>query len=137
MFIKDGIAYAGDASPALKICGVRPLADWKLWVRFNTGEAKIYDFKPILNYPAFKPLLDEELFKQVYIDYGIVVWNDGDIDIAPEELYKNGVDSRKSAQDIFSTEDKKLPPSQLCCIGRQFCFVKLQAGLLNTAEQEA
>ena len=97
MFIKDGIAYAGDASPALKICGVRPLADWKLWVRFNTGEAKIYDFKPILNYPAFKPLLDEELFKQVYIDYGIVVWNDGDIDIAPEELYKNGVDSRKSA----------------------------------------
>lgn len=113
MFIKDGIAYAGDASPALKICGVRPLADWKLWVRFNTGEAKIYDFKPMLNYPAFKPLLDEELFKQVYIDYGIVVWNDGDIDIAPEELYKNGVDSRKSAKDIFSKKDKKLPPSQL------------------------
>ena len=69
MFIKDGIAYAGDASPALKICGVRPLADWKLWVRFNTGEAKIYDFKPILNYPAFKPLLDEELHSPIITSF--------------------------------------------------------------------
>ena len=32
-----------------------------------------------------------EVFNSVYIDYGMTVWNDGDIDIAPEELYKNGV----------------------------------------------
>lgn len=38
---------------------------------------------------------------------------------------------------FFSKEDKKLPPSQLCCVGRSFCFVKLQASLLNAAEQEA
>ena len=36
MFIKDGIAYAGEMKPALKVWGVRPLADWKLWLRFNT-----------------------------------------------------------------------------------------------------
>ena len=99
MFIKDCIAYVGDASPALKICGVRPLADWKLWVRFNTGEAKIFDFKPLLDMPAFAPLKNIDLFNQVYIDYGVPVWNDGDIDIAPEKVYRDGIpcDNQKGA----------------------------------------
>ncbi len=97
MYVKDGIAYADEPKPQLTICGVRPLEDYKLWVRFNTGEAKIFDFKPLLQRPAFAPLADESLFKQVYIDYGVTVWDDGNIDIAPETLYSEGVDAQKSA----------------------------------------
>ena len=91
MYIKDGIAYAGEQAPAIKVCGVRPLDDFKLWVRFNTGEAKVFDFGPLLDKPAFAPLADKTVFDAVYIDYGVTVWNDGDIDIAPEALYENGV----------------------------------------------
>ena len=91
MYIKDGIAYAGEQTPAIKVAGVRPLADFRLWVRFNNGEAKIFDFKPLLDKPAFAPLADKAVFDGVYIDYGVTVWNDGDIDIAPEALYKDGV----------------------------------------------
>ena len=29
MYIVDGIAYAGEPSPAIKVCGVRPLDDFK------------------------------------------------------------------------------------------------------------
>lgn len=91
MYIVTGIAYAGEQSPAIKVSGVRPLDNYKLWVRFNTGEAKIFDFKPLLARPAFAPLADEEVFRSVYIDCGVAVWNDGDIDIAPEALYEKGV----------------------------------------------
>lgn len=91
MYVVNGIAYAGDPTPVIRISGVRPLEDHKLWVRFSTGEAKIFDFKPLLDKPAFAPLVDEKLFKQVYIDYGATVWNDGEIDIAPEMLYRDGV----------------------------------------------
>lgn len=99
MYIVDGIAFAGDTKPAIKISGVRPLPDYKLWLRFNTGETKVFDFKPLLDSPAFVPLKNADTFNGVYIDYGVTVWNNGDIDIAPEYLYNNGV-SVDSMDDI-------------------------------------
>ena len=91
MYIADGIAYAGEKTKPIEVSGVRPMADYKLWVRFSTGEARVFDFKPLLNTPAFAPLADVERFKEVYIDYGVPVWMDGDIDIGPEYLYENSV----------------------------------------------
>ena len=91
MYIKNGIAYAGEPKPLLKVSGVRPLENYKLWIRFKTGEAKIFDFSPELNCPGFLPLKDKAVFDSVYIDYGVTVWNNGDIDIAPEYLYEHGV----------------------------------------------
>ena len=91
LYIVNDIACAGDPTPAVKVSSVRPLDDYRLWVRFNTGEATIFDFKPLLSVPGFAPLKDERIFKQVYIDHGVTVWQDGDIDIAPEALYEKGV----------------------------------------------
>ncbi|MCR5652363.1 MAG: DUF2442 domain-containing protein [Ruminococcus sp.] len=99
MYIVDGIAFAGETKPAVKISGVRPLPDYKLWLRFNTGETKVFDFKPLLDSPAFMPLKNTDTFNGVYIDYGVTVWNNGDIDIAPKYLYNNGV-SVDSMYDI-------------------------------------
>jgi len=91
MYIVKGIAYAGEPTPELKVSGVRPLPEYKLWVRFNTGETRIFDVAPLLDKPAFAPLRDLEVFAGVYIDYGVTVWKDGKIDIAPEKLYYDGV----------------------------------------------
>ena len=90
MHIVNGIAYAGEPAPSLKVVGVRPLEKHRLWVRFSSGEAKIFDFKPLLGCPAFSPLANESVFSAVYLDYGVPVWNDGEIDIAPETLYQDG-----------------------------------------------
>lgn len=92
MKIVDGVAYA---APILRVCGVRPLANHKLWVRFSNGEAREFDFAPLLDEPCFAPLRDEKKFQELYIDYGVLVWDDGKIDIAPEYLYENGTPSRE------------------------------------------
>ena len=93
MYISNGIASAGEPTPSIKACGVRPMADHKLWLRFTTGEAKVFDFQPLLKEPAFQPLADETTFAGVYIDYGVTVWKDGEIDIAPEYLYEHSTEA--------------------------------------------
>ena len=60
-------------------------------MRFSTGEIKVFDFTPLLTSPVFKRLEDVSLFQNVYVDYGVTVWDDGTIDIAPEYLYDKGV----------------------------------------------
>ena len=97
MYIKDGIAYAGEAAPPIRVSGVRPLPGHRLWVRFTTGEAKIIDMTPYLTTTAFAALQDEALFREVYIDYGMTVWQNGEIDIAPETLYRDGIAEAESA----------------------------------------
>jgi hypothetical protein len=91
MYIIDDIAYAGENTPTIKVKSVRPLEDYKLWLRFSTDEEKIFDFSPLLVMPVFAPLKDKSLFEGVYVDFGVPVWMDGEIDLAPEKLYTEGI----------------------------------------------
>ena len=91
MYVIDGIAYAGEIKKPITVISARALEDYKMWLRFSTGEMKTFDFTPLLDSAGFQPLKDKTLFNSVYIDYGIPVWDDGAIDIAPEYLYYNGM----------------------------------------------
>jgi hypothetical protein len=74
-----------------KIISINYLDDYKLEAEFANGECRIYDFSSQLDFPAFKPLKDKSIFSKVSLDRGIPVWLDGEIDIAPETLYYDGV----------------------------------------------
>lgn len=89
MYIIDGIAYAGEKLPTIKVCGVRPLEGYRLWLRFTNGEAKVFDFTKMLETPAFAPLKDPNRFRAVYIDFGAPTWEEGSIDMDPAYLYRN------------------------------------------------
>ncbi len=91
MYIIDGIAYAGEPKISVKVVGIKPLSDYMLWLRFNSGESRVFDFKPLLDEPCYAQLKDINIFRDVYIDYGVPVWCNGDIDIAPEYVYENSI----------------------------------------------
>ena len=74
----------------MHILGCKPLDAYRLKVEFNDGVEKEVDLAPLLEYPVFRPLADENVFRNLMIDHGIVTWLNGEIDIAPEWLYESG-----------------------------------------------
>jgi hypothetical protein len=88
MYEIDDIIYATDSTPLLKILEIEPKNDFKLFLRFNTGAEKVFDFKDLLNESAFKPLSNWEKFKNVKLDYGVPTWEDENVDISPAYLYE-------------------------------------------------
>ena len=87
MYIVNGIVYATTPAEEQKVVGVNALDDYMLILTFASGEKRLYDATGLFDYPAFQPLKDEAIFKAVSIDHGVVVWMDGEIDIAPETMY--------------------------------------------------
>ena len=89
MYIVNGIAYAGTRMQEIVVQAVKPLDDMMMIVTFSSGEKRLYDATQLLAFPAFQPLEDEEIFKNAKVEYGVVTWADGEIDIAPETMYAN------------------------------------------------
>lgn len=73
----------------LKVVDVEYRGGYVLLCTFNNGEKKTVDMSPLLKYPAFEELKDENKFVQFGLD-GTVFWVNG-ADIAPEYLYEHGI----------------------------------------------
>ncbi len=71
----------------LSIIDVKPLKDYKLLLKFENEEEKIFDMKPYLDIGKFQELKDEDLFKKVKISFDTIEWANG-LDFDPEVLYE-------------------------------------------------
>ena len=88
MYIVDDIAYASEVKDDVKIVELKVIDNLCLLLTFSNGEKKIYDATELLKYPVYHKLKDFSFFKQAYIENGVVMWENGKIDVAPEEMYE-------------------------------------------------
>jgi len=88
MYIKDDICYAGELKENIKVVEVKPLRGRMLLVTFSTGEQRLFDATTLTG-SAFKLLEDENVFNNPELFHGVITWNNGEIDIAPETVYRN------------------------------------------------
>ena len=90
--VKGGFKMLEELEPIVR--EVRALEDYKLYLKFNNGEEKIYDVKPLLNKKNYQGLKEKERFKKVKIDGISIEWETGE-DVAPENLYYDSVPLEK------------------------------------------
>ncbi len=88
MYILNGICYAGGMQDGIRVTEAKPLRGGMMLVTFSTGEKRLFD-TTLLEGPAFAPLRDEKIFQNPVLFHGIITWNDGEIDIAPETVYRD------------------------------------------------
>jgi len=100
MYIVDGIAYASNETDIIEVQSVKPLDDLMMILTFTSGEKRLYDATILLQYPAFAPLANQDVFMDAKIEDGVVTWCNGEIDIAPETMYRDSYP--------YSSVDKKM-----------------------------
>jgi hypothetical protein len=82
----DDICYAGELVKGIKVTEVQVLQDKILLITFSTGEKRLLDVTELKG-SAFNVLSDEKIFNQPKLHQGVITWNDGQVDIAPEMVY--------------------------------------------------
>ena len=87
MYIKNDICYAGELQEGIKVTAAKPLQGGMLLVTFSTGEKRLFDTTRLRG-SAFAPLAEEEVFRHPVLFHGVITWKDGEIDIAPETVYR-------------------------------------------------
>ena len=65
---------------------VEPSDDYVLAVTFDTGERRVLDMKPYLDFGVFKRLRSEVAFRAVRVSFDAVAWDCG-VDLDPEFMY--------------------------------------------------
>ena len=73
-----------------RLTDVTATDNYRLMIRFNNGERRVYDFALNLSHPFYAPLLDLDAFQKVNIIDGEIVWASGQ-DFCPHTLYEQSV----------------------------------------------
>lgn len=73
------------------IVETKALEDYKLYLKFENGEEKIFNMTDLINnHKLYSRLKDKNYFKKVKIRKDTVEWENGE-DIAPEALYHDSI----------------------------------------------
>lgn len=71
----------------LAVIDVKALDDYKLLLKFENEEEKLFDVKPYLEIGKFKELKNIKLFKSVKMCFDSIEW-ENKLDLDPVLLYK-------------------------------------------------
>ncbi len=83
-----------------EIVAVKVMPEYKLCVRFGSGESRLFDVGPYLSKGVFKELKNESYLKKVRIISGGIEWPH-EQDLSADTLYCRGIPLGKSKKALL------------------------------------
>lgn len=74
----------------LSVKNVEPLPEYKLLIKFENNEKRIFDVAPYLNMGKFSELRNISLFNSVKVSFDSIEWANH-LDFSPEFLYEKSI----------------------------------------------
>jgi hypothetical protein len=71
--------------PAVK--SVKAIEEYRLILKFDNGQCRMFDVRPLLSVGRFRDLTSPEAFKKVKVVFDTIQWENG-LDLDPEYLYE-------------------------------------------------
>ena len=99
MHEENGIVYSDNPEKMLTVLEVRHMYSGIYLLKFSDGVSKLFDTS-ILKGEVFEPLKNPEIYENTKLEYGIVTWNNGEIDCSLDFMYENGFEY--NTKDIIS-----------------------------------
>ena len=82
------------------------LEGYRIELVFADGRQGIADLSPwVKENTVFAPFADKQYFRAFRIEYGTLVWGEGDVDIAPEALYEDAIGERPQIHMIHDDQE--------------------------------
>ena len=88
MYLFNGFVYGGEPKEPIRVAEAKALSDQMMLLTFQHGEQRLFDAS-VLDGPAFSSLKNADIFQAPKVEHGVVTWNDGQIDCAPEYMYEH------------------------------------------------
>ncbi|MBO4546535.1 MAG: DUF2442 domain-containing protein [Treponema sp.] len=99
MHEENGIVYSDNPEKMLTVLEVRHMYGGVYLMKFSDGAVKLFDTS-ILQGEVFEPLKNKQIYENPKLEFGIVTWNNGEIDCSPDFMYENGFDY--NVDDVIS-----------------------------------
>lgn len=88
MHEENGIVYSDNPDKILSVLEVKHMYSGVYLVKFSNNEIRLFD-STILKGEVFEPLKKPEIYENPKLEYGIVTWDNGQIDCSPDYMYEN------------------------------------------------
>jgi hypothetical protein len=87
------------------ITEVEAAEDHRLLLRFDNGERRVFDVKPLLATGRFRELVAHDEFRKVRVAFDTVEWANG-LDLDPEYLYERSEALDAERVKVRATKDQ-------------------------------